>query len=483
MIKKIFIYSIGILTIFFLILIILYKSETDSKLIRDFKNLFSLSFKAKIKETIFLIPELKKTNEKQYLALRKANREISILQEKVNQFIINDLKNNVEYISHPTISVISENENIFHYSLPLSNYYLTKKPGFYFDKYKDNFILMTGTGETFFINKNFHKNKRLDLKYLDNNIKDIISDQNFYDKNQLNLHSYSISIKDITVINDELFVSYTKKINENCYNTSILKSSIASKLIFKEFFSLDDCVKIENEFAGVQSGGRIEYNKNKNLIYFSIGDFRNRPLAQNKNSFFGKIIEIELDTKNYNIFSIGHRNPQGLYYSEKFDFLISTEHGPYGGDEINLILKDENYGWPISSYGNHYDGKSRPDAPLHKSHKKYGFKEPIFNWGPVSSVGVSEIESVNDEENLFFVSSLRATTGYIFKFDKKFENYEIVKEYEIGERIRDVYFDKSEKMLIISLENSPAIAVIDPKNNKDYFPHKNKLWKWKWSEF
>ena len=58
---------------------------------------------------------------------------------------------------------------------------------------------------------------------------------------------------------------------------------------------------------------------------------------------------------------MGHRNPQGLYYNQSKNFVLSTEHGPQGGDEINLITLLEkkifNYGWPISSYGEHYGGR------------------------------------------------------------------------------------------------------------------------------
>ena len=483
MIKKLSLYLAVFLTVLFVLFLVLYKADNNSKLITNFKNLFPISLKGKIKSFVFAIPELKKENEKQYYALRKANREIAILQDKINSLLINDIKENNDYYVYPTISSISKTEKIFHYNLPLSNYYLTKKPGFYFDKYKDTFVIITGIGETFLINENFHDNKSLNLKYLKNNIKNIVVDQNFFDKNQSNRHSYSISVKDLTVIKDQVFVSYTKKFDDNCYNTSIIKSDIALELKFEEFFSYDDCVKVKNEFAGVQSGGRIEFNKKNNSVYFSIGDYRNRPLAQDRKSIFGKIIEINLDTKDYKIVSIGHRNPQGLYYSEKYDYLISTEHGPYGGDEINLILEGENYGWPISSYGNHYDEKSRPEAPLHKSHLKYGFKEPIFNWGPVSSIGVSEIESIDEKNNIFFVASLRAKKGFLFDFDEKFEKYKIIKEYAVGERIRDVYYDKETNLLIISIENSPALAVIDANEYKNVFPHKNKLWKWQWSAF
>ena len=84
-----------------------------------------------------------------------------------------------------------------------------------------------------------------------------------------------------------------------------------------------------------------------------MGEYRYRDHAQDSNSIFGKIISINKNTKNWKIISMGHRNPQGLYYDSKNDYIVSTEHGPAGGDEINININPEigglkNYGWPIS---------------------------------------------------------------------------------------------------------------------------------------
>ena len=60
-------------------------------------------------------------------------------------------------------------------------------------------------------------------------------------------------------------------------------------------------------------------------------------MAQNLDSNFGKIVSIDKSTNQSNIFSSGHRNPQGLYYDSKLEIILSTEHGPKGGDELNII--------------------------------------------------------------------------------------------------------------------------------------------------
>ena len=94
---------------------------------------------------------------------------------------------------------------------------------------------------------------------------------------------------------------------------------------------------------------------------------------------------------------------------------MTTEHGPLGGDEVNInknIFYKNNYGWPISSYGEHYPNMVSEDAyekaPLYKSHSQYGFIEPIKYFVP--SIGISQILKVeksfgyNQQQNYFFSS-------------------------------------------------------------------------------
>ena len=122
-----------------------------------------------------------------------------------------------------------------------------------------------------------------------------------------------------------------------------------------------------------------------------------RELAQDKNSFFGKIVEIDkkdldkiivghandLDIK---IFTSGHRNPQGLTkINESF---FSVEHGPKGGDELNKIIKDKNYGWPLVSYGTQYDYDEKGKY-YEINHELNSFEEPLFALVP--SVGISAV--------------------------------------------------------------------------------------------
>jgi len=113
-------------------------------------------------------------------------------------------------------------------------------------------------------------------------------------------------------------------------------------------------------------GGRIAFD-NKNHIFLSIGERGFRPNAQDLSTHAGSILRLNLDgsvpsdnpfvgDKNAlpEIWSYGHRNPQGLFFNKITEQLWEIEHGPRGGDEINLIKAGKNYGWPIISFGMEY---------------------------------------------------------------------------------------------------------------------------------
>ena len=172
---------------------------------------------------------------------------------------------------------------------------------------------------------------------------------------------------------------------------------------------------------------------------------------------------------------MGHRNPQGLYYSQKYDFIISTEHGPKGGDEININLepfnKIKNFGWPISSYGEHYyknySKKILDEAPLNKSHKKYGFEEPIKYFVP--SIGISEIVPLDTNEKEFLVGAMGNEIAeqdlglHFIKLNNKRTKIIKHKFIPLNERVRDMVISKNKKLIILFLETSSSIAII--KNN------------------
>ena len=206
---------------------------------------------------------------------------------------------------------------------------------------------------------------------------------------------------------------------------------------------------------------------NNREIILTIGDFLQYEKPQDLNSVFGKIVKINVLNKNYEIISYGHRNPQGIYFNKDNQILLETEHGPKGGDEVNFIdiNRIENFGWPVSSYGQHYNGKFLKEAPLYDSHSEYGFKEPVyyFEYEVTGTHGISSIEKFFD--NKYIIGSLNGRLFHTLDFDYKSNQVIEMKTYKINERIRDFKYNPDRKVLYIVLEDSPSIGVLYKKSN------------------
>ena len=199
----------------------------------------------------------------------------------------------------------------------------------YIDFYNDDKEIILATVDGIFAISEIDKIES--FKKIKSNIFDIVNYEEFYTNTQY-------GIKDILVKEDNLYVSFINKKKKDCFNLKILVSKINKiNFNFKTFYETSKCVDKKNNhgyLAHQGAGGRM-FDAN-NLMYFTTGEFRNRPLAQKADSDYGKILNIEFNSKKSKITSIGHRNPQGLYFSEKNNFIISTEHGPKGGDEVNI---------------------------------------------------------------------------------------------------------------------------------------------------
>ena len=205
----------------------------------------------------------------------------------------------------------------------------------------------------------------------------------------------------------------------------------------------------------------IKYKNNNILMSFGDYDLYKRKLAQDDESIFGKIIELNLDTKNYKVFSKGHRNPQGLYYDKVKDKILENEHGPSGGDEINQIIFNGNYGSPVVFYGR---ASHESKAP---THEELGFIEPIKYFTPESAApsGIYKFESKNEiffeiKTDLYLMSSLAPESLFFLKFNSDLDELINFEQVYIEDRIRDIiYIDKFDTY-VMALESTPAIGLL-----------------------
>jgi len=185
--------------------------------------------------------------------------------------------------------------------------------------------------------------------------------------------------------NGWIYLAYSEP-SGNGGNTAIMRAKFyGNTLIEKEkIFKAEPDSK-----RGVHFGCRMAFDED-NYLFFSVGERGNPPNAQDLTNHNGKIHRIHddgripednpfLDNADAmpSIWSYGHRNPQGLAFHPETGELWSTEHGPKGGDELNIIEKGANYGWPEITYGINYDG-----TIITRDTAKAGMEQPVIQWTP-----------------------------------------------------------------------------------------------------
>tara|TARA_R110001599_G_scaffold69232_2_gene194884 strand:- start:27 stop:1472 length:1446 start_codon:yes stop_codon:yes gene_type:complete len=218
--------------------------------------------------------------------------------------------------------------------------------------------------------------------------------------------------------NNWLYVSYSDYRVEG-------KDTLAGTALSRFKFSLDQLSNEEKLFEGHPYGtsgshfaGRIEFDK-EGYLFLSVGDRRKEnEYPQSLSNYCGKIHRmmddgkipsdnpfVTQDSVMPTIYSYGHRNPQGLALNPTSNQIWAHEHGPRGGDEVNIIEPGLNYGWPVISYGIEYDGTTFTDLT-----EKEGMEQPILYWAP--SIAPSGATFVTTDkypgwEGDFLVGSLR----------------------------------------------------------------------------
>ena len=428
---------------------------------------------------------------KLYNRIKIANERISKL-EQLDPLYQRDKKLNKLEIEKVYLTELSK-IRINNYNYEFKKFQLNQEKMFptgYVDIFENKLFFISGDGNIFFEDLDIfynHKNEeKVKLNNIENNLIGL-SGIDIINRYVRGVVFTSMFVRDTYIDDNNLFVvcNIFRKDKNNIYvRPTILRTQInlfKNYLDFEIFFNTDQeilyiTLDTNNEIDTINdsidfrhSGGRIHKYKDNKFIY-AVPDYNLKDRVENLKSIYGKNLIID-DKNNFEILSYGHRNQQGLLYDIEKDLVISTEHGPSGGDEINLIKKGKGYGWPNVSKGTGY---SDPDHVISENHQEYGYEEPIHFWK--TNPGISQIIKVPSNykveeferafsSNSYIAASLRGSEEWAgrslwnFKLDKN-KKLKDMKKIFVNDRIRDLVYDIENEKIILVLENQIALGII-----------------------
>lgn len=230
--------------------------------------------------------------------------------------------------------------------------------------------------------------------------------------------------------------NYREKVARYTYNGTTLTSPVTI---------------IDNIAASsIHNGSRLSIINDK--LFITTGDASNQSLPQNTSALNGKILRLNLDgsipadnpVAGNPYWSFGHRNPQGLVYAN--NILYSSEHGPDNDDEVNIIVKGKNYGWPNVERFCNEPGEQNFCAANNVA-------EPIMAWTP--TIATSGLDYYNHDlipqwKNSLLLATLKDATLYQLKLNNNFTSVTNTNEYLTNKygRIRDICISPSGKVYI-----------------------------------
>lgn len=190
--------------------------------------------------------------------------------------------------------------------------------------------------------------------------------------------------------NRYVYLSYAKPGPSGKATTALGRGKLMGDRIvgFADLFVQKPMVEGPNHF-----GNRIEFSPDGRYLFFALGERFQFSPAQDLSNHLGKVIRIYPDGRVPDdnpfvgaagaapeIWSYGHRNIEAMAFQPGTGALWIAEMGPLGGDELNMVERGKNYGWPVVSWGDHYDGREIPDPPTQPR-----FADAVKHWTPVIS--------------------------------------------------------------------------------------------------
>ena len=270
---------------------------------------------------------------------------------------------------------------------------------------------------------------------------------------------------DVMVHQGKVYFTWSKKVGRFRYTTVLSRAEIHKNKLhnMREIF-------VTNAFGSGKRhfGSRILYFQGH--LYLTVGDRGEREKAQDLSVHNGKVLRIEMDGsipsdnpfEKSAVWSYGHRNPQGLALNPETGEIWLQEHGPRGGDEINIVKKGGNYGWPVITYGKEYWGPSIGEG----THKK-GMIQPAWHFTPsIAPCGLTFYTGTRLKEwtGTLFSGALKLhhLNALVFKNGKVEAEKRLLEELE--ERIRDV-IQGPDELLYLSTD-SGKILRLSPMTTK-----------------
>jgi len=348
------------------------------------------------------------------------------------------------------------------------------------DKVYDRYILASGSGDIYvFLTDDMSSN--LDIKKLPYRVP--MNFEQFKSSVDNNVRTEKFRVMDLIVreVGDNVELYSTHHywfVNKNCYVLRLSKLTLASNFIestdsnssWETIYESNPCLPIRkkgNPFVGQQSGGRMAFLNHETML-LSVGDHEFDGVnseavhPQDKTSSYGKIISLDLSTFDNHIYSYGHRNPQGIFVDKEKNIWIS-EHGPQGGDEINLIKEGFNYGWPYVTYGTNY---GKQNWPLNKSQGKHnGYELPLYSWYP--AIAPSALIRLQNTAFTYWkddliLSSLKSKSLYRIRIED--ETVRLIEPIYIDEKVRAMVEGHNGEILLWTHDSD---IVIIKKVDKD----------------
>lgn len=233
---------------------------------------------------------------------------------------------------------------------------------------------------------------------------------------------------------------------QDCYTLRLLETTFDGEGTGSWItrFETRPCVPLPHVYN--TSGGRMALRDDASLI-LATGTFGIDQVALEKPAFagwrngsdYGKILLFDTTTWEHTVLSTGHRNPGGLLVTD--GEIWNTEHGPHGGDELNLVVEGSDYGWPFASYGTDYGRKTLEQGKPPGDHS--GFARPVYAWTP--SIGISNLIAVDGPmfplwKGDLLVASLSGLGNGEALFRVRLREGRVVssERIPIGSRIRDL---------------------------------------------